>query len=84
MPALGLEAAERGRYHWRRLTNQRPWPTSRPKQALKRLRRQPGEAGGPYVEGCILSQSHRLSNLAQFAVPPDGPAYAQSQPENPK
>ena len=65
--AIGLRAAVWGRYHWLRLTNQRPWPASWPKTALKRLRRQPSEASGPYVEGCIHSQTHLLSNLAQFA-----------------
>ena len=67
VPAIGLRAAEWGRYHWLRLTNQPPWPASWPKPALRRLRRQPSEASGPYVEGCIPSQIHRLSNLAQFA-----------------
>jgi hypothetical protein len=36
-----------------------------PKQALSRLLRQPSEADGPSVEGCILSQTHFFSNLAQ-------------------
>src|ERR1035438_5622128 len=48
VPAIGLRAAEWDRYHWRRLTNQRPWPASWPKPALRRLRRQPSEASGPY------------------------------------
>ena len=37
-----------------------------PKRTLGRLLRQPSEASGPYVEGCILSQTHFLWNLAQF------------------
>src|SRR5271169_4754310 len=47
-----------------------PWPAWWPTRAL---RRQPGEASGPYVEGCIDSQTHRLSNLAQSARPPVQP-----------
>jgi len=42
---------------------------ARPKQALRRLLRQPGEASGPGFEGYILSQVHFVSNLAQFTGP---------------
>jgi hypothetical protein len=58
--AIGLRAAEWG-------YQVRPWPESWLKQVLRRLLRQPSEASGPYVDGCILSQTHFLSNLAQHA-----------------
>jgi hypothetical protein len=41
-----------------------PWPASWPKQAQRRLWRQPGEASAP---SGIHSQTHLLLNLAQFA-----------------
>ena len=50
-----------------------PWRASRPKPLLWRPWHQPSGASGPYVEGCILSQTHLLSNLAQFAGPPVQP-----------
>jgi len=39
---------------------------ARSTQALTRFLRQPSEAIGPSFEGCILSQTHFLPNLAQF------------------
>ncbi len=68
MLAIGLGTAEWGHYHWLSLSYRkvRPWPASRPKQALKQLQRQPCEASGPYVESYIPSQTHFPSNLAQF------------------